>query len=94
VRIKWQDDAILDLKELRRYIAQENPTAAAQVAARIRQATELLKDHPHSGCTGRVTDTRELVVPGLPYLLAYRSRNETIDILRVLHTSRMWPEGF
>jgi len=38
-----------------------------------------------------VLGTRELVVRNLPYIIPYRVRDNTIEILRVLHTSRRWP---
>jgi plasmid stabilization system protein ParE len=33
-----------------------------------------------------------LVVPGLPYLIVYRVRANTVEILRVFHTARNRPE--
>jgi len=43
---------------------------------------------------GRVPGTRELVVTGTPYIVAYRVRDETVEILRVFHAARKWPERF
>lgn len=94
MRISWQDDAISDLIALRRYIAQENPRAAGQVAERIRLATRNLKEHPGMGRPGRIEDTRELVIPDLPYIVTYRIRHEAVVILRVLHGAMQWPERF
>ncbi|PIW88418.1 MAG: type II toxin-antitoxin system mRNA interferase toxin, RelE/StbE family, partial [Nitrospirae bacterium CG_4_8_14_3_um_filter_44_28] len=44
--------------------------------------------------TGRVEGTRELVISGLPYIIPYRVKNNTIEILRVLHAARKWPTKF
>ena len=44
------------------------------------------------GRPGRVLGTRELVIGGLPYIIPYRVRDNYVDILRVLHTSRRWAE--
>ena len=74
------------------WIARDNPPAAGRVAARIKQATEQLADHPESGRSGRVPGTRELVVAGLPYIVVYRIRRGRIYIIRVLHTSRRWSQ--
>lgn len=74
------------------YIAQDNPAAAARVARRIDRTIRALVEAP----TGRVADTYERVVPGLPYIVAYtlgdepRGR-ETITVLRVIHGARDWP---
>jgi toxin ParE1/3/4 len=46
------------------------------------------------GRPGRVTGTRELVVDGTPYILPYRVRNRVVQILRVLHGARRWPQRF
>jgi toxin ParE1/3/4 len=36
--------------------------------------------------------TRELVIPKTPYIVPYRLRGSTIEIVRVYHSSRRWPE--
>ena len=91
MQIRWLIAAINDLVELKEYISKENPVAAREVAAHIKEATKALKDHPSMGKPGRVEDTRELVVPGLPYTIPYRVKGETIQILRVLHQTMKWP---
>ena len=53
---------------------------------------ELLAKYPSIGRAGRVLGTRELVVGDPPYIIAYRVRDQDLEILRVLHTSRAWPE--
>lgn len=35
--------------------------------------------------------TRELVVPGTPFIVPYRVIQNRIEIIRVLHTSQLWP---
>ncbi len=56
--------------------------------------TDFLKDHPKIGRIGRVAGTFELVIPGIPYVVPYRIRNQEVQILTVYHTSRKWPESF
>ena len=46
------------------------------------------------GRPGRVPGTRELVIPGTPYIVPYRVQGEAIQILRVYHSARRWPESF
>jgi toxin ParE1/3/4 len=92
VRIKWLDQAVEDLKAIRTFIARNNPSAAAEVAQRIRSAVKLLAHYPAVGRPGRVPDTRELVVTGTPYVVPYRVRAERVEILRVLHGAQEWPE--
>jgi toxin ParE1/3/4 len=76
------------------YIAQHNRRAAYAVQEAIRQQVGRLAEHPRSGRPGRVDGTRELVVSGTPYIVAYRVAGEIVTILRVLHGARQWPERF
>jgi toxin ParE1/3/4 len=55
-------------------------------------ASHRLVDHPHIGRPARVAGTRELIVPRTPYLLPYRVRGQTVEILRVYHGARRWPK--
>lgn len=81
-----------DLLSLRQYIAQDHPATAQSVAQRILATIAYLRDHPEIGRPGRTPGTRELVVAGIPYIIPYRVRRDTIELLRVFHTSRKWPE--
>lgn len=94
MKIRWLEDSIKDLTTLRQYIAKENPTAEKKVAKRIVQSVNLLLDQPSVGRAGRVPNSRELVVSGTPFLAPYRIKNNTIEILRVLHGTMEWPEAF
>ena len=40
---------------------------------------------------GRIAGTRELVISRFPYLIPYRVRGGSAEILRVFHTARQWP---
>jgi len=53
-----------------------------------------LSDHPNAGRPGRVHGTRELVITDTPFILPYRVVRNTVQILRVLHGARKWPEQF
>ena len=93
--IVWSPEAIGDLAALRDYIAERNPVAARRIALQIVQAADqLLSSHPELGRAGRVPGTRELVIPATPYIVPYRVWNNRIEILRVYHGARRWPERF
>jgi len=91
VRIKWLRTALLDLDDLESHIAAQNPAAATDVIVKIIKAVALLKEQQALGRAGRVPGTRELVISGLPYIVPYRCRDNEVQILRVYHTSRKWP---
>lgn len=95
MNIQWSPEAIEDLNSLRAFIAQDDPSAAQAVALHILQNIEqLLPDNPHIGRPGRVSGTRELVIPSTPFIVPYRIRRDTIQILRVYHGARRWPKSF
>jgi toxin ParE1/3/4 len=91
--IVWSPEAIDDLRALRAFIAEDNPVAAQSVAGNIiRHVEELLPRAPQMGRAGRVPGTRELVIPGIPYIVPYRVRDNVIQVLRVYHAARRWPQ--
>ena len=91
MQIRWQDDAINDLIQIRRFIAVDDPSAAARVADHIRNAVPELACQPGMGRPGRIPGTRERVLVDVPCIIAYRVEEGSVVILRVLHTSRKWP---
>ncbi len=91
MRVRWARKALVNLDNAVEFIAADKPTAAADVALKIWNAAQRLAEQPGMGRPGRVADTRELVVPGLPYILPYVEKGGTVFILRVMHTSMKWP---
>jgi toxin ParE1/3/4 len=94
VRVRWLKVALANLDAEAEYIAQDNPAAAGRVVQKILRAVELLKKNPALGRAGRVAGTRELVVAETPYIIPYRVRGGAVEILRVFHAARKWPERF
>lgn len=92
MKLRWSSRAIRRLASIHDYIAKDSPAAANRVAAVIVQSALRLQKFPGMGRPGRVEGTRELVVPGLPYILPYRVVDDVIQIASVIHTSRKWPE--
>lgn len=92
MRLVWMQSAVGDLREARAYVADDDASAAARLAAQILEVAEALVTTPSLGRRGRVTGTREIAVPGTPYLLVYRLVADGIQVLRVLHGRRSWPQ--
>jgi toxin ParE1/3/4 len=94
MNILWSPEAVNDLMSLRAYIAADNPAAARKVALHIMHNIEqLLPDNPQLGRPGRVPGTRELVIPNTPIIVPYRLQRNTIQILRIFHGTRRWPDS-
>jgi toxin ParE1/3/4 len=92
VRVRWLRKATANLDAEAEYIARDSLAAADRVVARISRAVEGLRQHPSMGRPGRVPGTRELVIPGTPYVVPYRVRHDAVEILRIFHASRKWPD--
>lgn len=91
MEIKWLRKAIANLETEFQYIAEEDPQAAVRFVNEVWRLTQLLKEQPAMGREGRVPETRELILHNYPYIIPYRVRNNTIQILRVFHTHRKLP---
>ena len=94
LEIRWLKRALANLGAEAAFIALDNPAVAARVVDTIARAVELLAQHPGLGRPGRVEGIRELVVANTPYLVPYRVRNNVVEILRVFHGARKWPQKF
>jgi len=94
MQVRWLENALQNLNDEARYIAEDNPAAAQLMVQRIVEAINRLQDNPALGHPGRIHGTRELVVPGMRYIIPYRVRPRLnrIEILRVFHTSRRLPQ--
>jgi toxin ParE1/3/4 len=91
LQVRWLRQALANLEAHAQYIARGNPAAASRVVAAIERAVAQLADYPALGRSSRVEGTRELVVAGTPYIVPYRVRGQTVEILRVFHAARKWP---
>jgi toxin ParE1/3/4 len=92
--IKWTRRAIADVDNIYDFIAVSSPRAARATVDRIDQAITNLTLHPRMGRSGRVAGSRELIVAGTSYIVAYRPRGRTIELLGVIHAARRWPDRF
>ena len=94
MRVRWTTPAREQFVSAYEYIASENRAAAGRTANKIWKSTELLSRHPMAGREGRVAGTRELIIRGTPFVVAYRLERNEVQILAVLHAARKWPEEF
>jgi toxin ParE1/3/4 len=92
LRIRWFRQALLDLDQIATYIAEDSSTTALDVVVKIIKAVSLLGAQQGIGRAGRVPGTKELIVPGLSYIVPYRVKDGEVQVLRVYHTSRKWPD--
>ena len=90
--LRFTPEALADIENIHAYVAaRQSPARAFKVASLIRVAINRLMAFPSLGRTGRLSGTRELVIPRLPYLAVYVVRGDEVVIQRVLHQSQQWP---
>lgn len=93
MEIRWTRQALQNLDAIAAYIALDNPNRAATFISEIKDKTQLLAQFPAIGRPGRVPGTRELVVHE-NYVLPYRVKDDIVQIIRVHHVARLWPQSF
>ena len=92
MRIRWTEPAAADLSQICDHIEKDRGRDRARVVAvSIYESVGTLRNFPEKGRLGRRPGTRELILPGLPYLAVYRIHEGTAQILRVLHGAQKWP---
>jgi len=95
--LKWTNLAELDLEKIEAYIAEDNSPIVAidEIVKVIDNVHLILSKYPRAGRYGRVKNTRELVIAGLPFFVVYREdlSINCLEVLRVLHESQHWPMG-
>jgi addiction module RelE/StbE family toxin len=89
--IRWTRQAIADVDNIYDFVAKSNAAAARAMVDRIDRVVHNLIAHPRMGRAGRVPGSRELVVSGTPYIVAYRLSGRTVELLGVIHAARRWP---
>jgi toxin ParE1/3/4 len=92
VRLVYRRRALADLESIFSYISKDNPRAAEAVIARIERSLKRVARFPYSARAGLKPGTREVSVPGLPYLAVYKvneGRAESfVEVVAVYHTAR------
>ena len=91
--VRWTRRARRRLDEIGAHISSDNPAAAARIVAAIAVGVQRLRDAPGRGRPGRVKGTRELVVVGTRYIVAYRVRENDIEVLTIQHGAQRWPDA-
>jgi len=90
VTILWTLSAEQDRADIVDFIAQDNPLAAIRMDEIFSAAVGRLAEHPLLGRAGQIPGTRELI-PHESYRLVYEVRADTVWILTLVHTARLWP---
>jgi len=90
MRIRWTIPAADDVENIYHYLLNNYPQFAESTVRSIYQQIKKLKMSPNRGRTGHRSGTRELPIPGLPYIVVYAIRPEVIEILHIYHGAQDW----
>lgn len=74
---------------IRRYIERFNPEAARSTAKRVLEAVRTAAEHPQIGRAGHDGRYRQLPVSGTEHILFYLIRDQTLEIVAVLHGAQI-----
>ncbi len=89
VRIRWTEEALFWLREIRSHIARDNPAAAQRVVRGIYDKIQMLEDFPRMGY--RYTDRPDKKIRILlygHYRIAYQVLvDDVVEILGIYHGS-------
>lgn len=85
---------LAEMKHQIAWIAARNARAAIAADLRVRVALRRLARFPELGRVGRVAETRELSVPRTRFVIAYRVRDDAVEIAALLHSAQEWPSSF
>jgi addiction module RelE/StbE family toxin len=91
VIVRWTPEAVKDRTAIWDFIADENPGAAIRIDEAFGEAAARLATHPKLGKPGMIAGIRELLLAQKTYRLVYELDADTVWILAVVHTSRLWP---
>jgi addiction module RelE/StbE family toxin len=90
MKLVWRARALADLEGIMSYIAERSEPAAERLQSAMEACADGLIQHPFLYRQGRAKGTREAVVhPN--YILIYRIRAETVEIVRVVHSRQQYP---
>lgn len=93
LKLRYTSLAIQDLEGAYDFIAADRPGAAATTLEKIEATIERLRIFPRMGRVGRVSGTREIAVGRTPFVIAYRSTDNYLELLAIMHGARKWPDS-
>ncbi len=84
MKLVWSVPARATIKDIFTYISVYNPSAAQKVKVNILHSARKLIEFPELGKPAERPGVRLLVVIGSPYILAYTTTKEVVEIGSVI----------
>ena len=90
MKIRFTEKAKKDIDSVYFYSLKNFPESAQDVLDCIEHMIDKLGVYPELGKIGRVSGTRELIIPHFPFFVAYEIEDDYINILAILHQRQCW----
>ena len=90
-QIRWTHAAAEDLEHIKDYLTEHSPQLAQSTILELYETIRSLKTSPRRGRPGREEGTRELVLSSLPYIVAYRVKEQAVEVLHIFHGAQNRP---
>lgn len=91
IRLVWTIEANADLRRIDNWLLEQSTAdVAVRTLVAIKQRADFLLNFPRGGRPLGPPDYRLLRVFDTPYLIAYRVKNDQVEILRVFHEREDW----
>ena len=84
----WTKCALSNLEAELDYYGKISPVLAKELTLTITKSVKNIVNMPGIGRPGKKIGTRELVIEQFPYIIAFRVREETLEILALIHQKR------
>jgi plasmid stabilization system protein ParE len=96
MKLRYSRRALRQIHAISAYLDKQSHSASLEIAERIRDAIHMLLEFPEIGRHGSATGTRELIVPGLQYIVVYRiyrraPREDEVRIAGIYHGAQLRP---
>lgn len=88
MKLRWNPDVLAGIELYYGYKAKCDRAAAKNFLFGIAEAAGRLLFLPMSGRPCGESGMRIWAVPGVPYIIVYRIRDKTVDIVRMVYTGR------
>lgn len=94
MRVRYTTRALGDLKDIFEYICERRPKGATNVKSNIKMTIEALGRSPRRGHeVEQRPELRRIPVTRYPYVIFFRVRNDTVEIVHIRHGARAEPKA-
>lgn len=88
MKVRWLASAAADLESISEYLHANTPAVAETIILRLYDGVSSLGSMPYKGNPHGTRGLRRITFDKDPYTATYRIVNDTIQVLRIRHTSR------